>query len=203
MSLDLSQADNFVYNDSMETSNERPSLLPARERILQTAHTLFYRDGIRATGINRVIEESGVTKVTFYRHFPSKNDLILEFLADRHQRWMTWFKGALRRHGGNPQALIATLAEWFNDDSFRGCSFINSVGELGDELPQVKDVARSHKQDMMESIAALLPANESAQVTAQALALAVDGAIVHAQFDADPQAALTAFAMIVQVLVKS
>jgi len=50
--------------------------LPARQRILLTAHDLFYQEGIRATGIDRIIKESGVTKVTFYRHFPSKNDLI-------------------------------------------------------------------------------------------------------------------------------
>jgi AcrR family transcriptional regulator len=184
----------------METLNERPSPIPARERILQTAHTLFYRDGIRATGINRVIDESGVTKVTFYRHFPSKNDLILEFLAHRHQRWMAWFKDALQRHGGNPQALVLTLAEWFDDAGFRGCSFINSVGELGDELPQVKDIARRHKEEMTDAIAMLWPVDAHARGIAQALALAVDGAIVHAQFDENSQNALDAFARIVRSL---
>ena len=72
--------------------------LPASERILLTAHDLFYREGIRATGIDRVIAESGVTKVTFYRHFPSKNELILAFLAYRHERWMA----LVRRGPGAP-----------------------------------------------------------------------------------------------------
>jgi AcrR family transcriptional regulator len=58
--------------------------LSARDRILRTAHDLFYADGLRATGIDRVIAEAGVTKVTFYRHFPSKNDLILAYLNLRH-----------------------------------------------------------------------------------------------------------------------
>ena len=62
------------------------STLPARERILVTAHELFYRDGLRATGIDRLIAESGVAKLTFYRHFPSKDDLIRTFLDYRHQR---------------------------------------------------------------------------------------------------------------------
>ena len=70
--------------------------LPARQRILLTAHDLFYQEGIRATGIDRIIKESGVTKVTFYRHFPSKNDLITAFLAYRHQQWLTWFSTAWR-----------------------------------------------------------------------------------------------------------
>ncbi|MBC8948429.1 hypothetical protein Xets_01100 [Xenorhabdus sp. TS4] len=68
----------------------------ARERILKTAHMLFYRDGIRATGIDRIIKESEVTKVTFYRHFPSKNDLILAFLDYRHELWIQWFKKSLQ-----------------------------------------------------------------------------------------------------------
>ena len=70
------------------TSDSHGSGTPsARDRILRTAHDLFYRDGIRATGIDRVIAESGVAKLTFYRHFPSKNDLIRAYLDYRHQRW--------------------------------------------------------------------------------------------------------------------
>jgi len=89
----------------------------ARERILHTAHDLFYRDGIRATGIDRMIAESGVAKLTFYRHFPSKNDLVLAFLDHRHARWMEWFEGALRRHGGHTRALVPALAEWLRGEA--------------------------------------------------------------------------------------
>src|SRR5260221_4859801 len=97
----------------------------ARDRILHTAHRLFYAHGIRATGIDRVIAEAGVTKVTFYRHFPSKNALICAFLDYRHQRWMAWFIEALQRHGSASQgrgldALVPALAEWFPDGSFHG-----------------------------------------------------------------------------------
>src|ERR1700712_4327962 len=93
---------------------------PPRERILHTAHDLFYRDGIRATGIDRVIAESGVAKVTFYRQFASKDDLILAFLDYRHERWMAWFVDALARHGGTPAALVPTLREWLSSAEFRG-----------------------------------------------------------------------------------
>jgi AcrR family transcriptional regulator len=162
----------------------------ARERILLTAHDLFYRHGIRATGIDRVIAESGVTKVTFYRHFPSKNDLIQAFLAHRHQHWMSWFDGALTRHGNTPQALVPTLHAWFADPGFRGCAFINSVGELGDSLPPVRELTRSHKADMTRRIEQLLPPTDARPQVALALAMAVDGAIIRAQFDDTPQAAL-------------
>ena len=194
-------ADKFVYNITMKTTSMTSlANLPARDRILLTAHDLFYRDGIRATGINRVIAESGVTKVTFYRHFPSKNDLIREFLEYRHQRWISWFADALRRHGGNLQAMTPTLREWFSNPGYRGCAFINSVGELGGELPEVTDIARRHKSDMIGLVAALIPSPEQRDLDAQALALAVDGAIVRSQIDPTPDAALLAFDRLLRAL---
>jgi AcrR family transcriptional regulator len=162
----------------------------ARERILLAAHELFYRDGIRATGIDRVIAESGVAKLTFYRHFPSKNELVREFLEYRHRLWMDWFVAALQRHGGDGKALVPALGEWFGNSGYRGCAFINSVGELGETLPEVAAITRRHKQDMADAVAQLLPASRQRKRLAMDLALAVDGAIVRAQFDQTPQAAL-------------
>lgn len=167
-----------------------PAAPGARERILLTAHELFYRDGIRATGIDRVIAESGVAKLTFYRHFPSKNELVREFLEYRHRRWMAWFADALQRHGGDGKALVPALAEWFGSSNYRGCAFINSVGELGETLPEVMAITRRHKQDMADAIAQLLPASRQRKRLAMDLALAVDGAIIRAQFDQNPEAAL-------------
>ncbi|WP_377160504.1 TetR/AcrR family transcriptional regulator [Roseateles sp. UC29_93] len=177
--------------------------LPARERILRTAHDLFYAEGIRATGIDRVIAASGVTKVTFYRHFPSKNDLILAYLELRHGRWMGWFTGALERHGGATKgaaALVPTMSEWFGGQAlgeFRGCAFLNGVGEMGPSLPEVVDVTRRHKQDMTDAIAALLPASRQRKKIAAALSMAVDGAIVQAQYAEDPAPVLKSLQMIV------
>jgi AcrR family transcriptional regulator len=186
----------------MQANKTRVSpALPARERILLTAHDLFYRDGIRATGIDRVIAESGVTKVTFYRHFPSKNDLIREFLEYRHRRWMEWFVDALQRHGKGVNALVPALGEWFNDEKFRGCAFINSVGELGGVLPEVVEISRRHKQDMTEAIACLLPPSRHRAADAQAVAVAVDGAIIRAQFDHSSQPALHALDRLVMALL--
>ncbi len=177
--------------------------LPARERILLTAHDLFYQEGIRATGIDRIIAEAGVTKVTFYRHFPSKNDLICAFLEYRHQRWMAWFIDALQRHGGDLNALIPTLAEWFQNGNFRGCAFLNGVGELGSTLPEVVKITRSHKQDMTKAISDLLPPSELREQYAQAISVAVDGAIVRAQFDETPDAALKSLSLVLNLLKKS
>lgn len=185
------------------TSNLDPQTPGPRERILLTAHELFYREGIRATGIDRVIAESGVAKVTFYRYFPSKNDLILEFLEYRHQRWMAWFVDALQRHGGGIKALTLALAEWFADQSFRGCAFINSVGELGGSMPEVLDITRRHKKEMEDAIACLLQPSRHRKRDAQTLAVAVDGAIIRAQYDKSADAALSSLDIIQKVLLVS
>lgn len=184
------------------TSDSRGSGTPsARDRILRTAHDLFYRDGIRATGIDRVIAESGVAKLTLYRHFPSKNDLIRAYLDYRHQRWLAWFADALARHGGGSDAIVPAVGEWLRDPGYRGCAFINSVGELAGSLPEVVDIARAHKADVAVAIAAVLPASRQRVKLAQAIALAIDGAIVRAQFDVTPDAALDALKRIVKSLL--
>lgn len=180
-----------------------PTPLPARERILVTAHDLFYRDGIRATGVDRLIAESGVAKLTFYRHFASKDDLVRAFLDYRHERWMAWFVDALGRQGAAPGAGLAplapALAEWFADPGFRGCAFINSVAEVGGALPDATAISRRHKQDMVQVIAGLLPATPEGRDAAEAAALAVDGAIVRAQMG-DVKAALAGLRRLLRAL---
>jgi AcrR family transcriptional regulator len=185
--------------NTLSSSSDAPGLSPDA-RILQTAHDLFYRDGIRATGIDRVIAESGVAKKTFYRYFPSKDDLIVAFLEYRHDNWMNWFRDALARHGGTLNALVPALAEWFSGETYRGCAFINSVVEIGSTLPQALEISRRHKRDMTAAIRTLMSASRTAKADAQALALAVDGAIVAAQFSDSPADALRALARVVRAV---
>lgn len=157
----------------------------ARERILETAHQLFYRYGIRATGIDLIIRQAAVTKVTFYRHFPAKNQLILAFLDYRHQRWIQWFRDSLslHHHQGQPLplALAKTLEQWFNSEDFRGCAFTNTAAELADTLPEAVEKVREHKREMTAALRHYLPPGPAADELAQMLSMAVDGAIVTAQ----------------------
>jgi len=174
-----------------------------RERILLTAHDLFYRDGLRATGIDRIIAESGVAKLTFYRCFPSKDELIRTFLDYRHARWMAWFVDALGRHGavagGGLAPLLPALGEWFADPLFRGCAFINAMAEMGASQPAVTRIVQNHKQEMRQVIAGLLPAGPHQQAIAGAATLAVDGAIVRAQIEGG-EAALAGLRLLLQAL---
>lgn len=153
----------------------------ARGHILQTAHDLFYRHGIRATGVDTVIAAAGVSKVTFYRHFPSKDTLVMAYLAYRHARWMAWFQASLARHGGTVEALWQTLGAWCRDPAYRGCAFINVVGELGDSLPEAVALARQHKDEVIDVITGLLPASPQRRAQALTLTLLMEGAIVQAQ----------------------
>jgi AcrR family transcriptional regulator len=199
----LAKVDRYVYNDAMQflgTAKADIRARPARERILLTAHDLFYRDGIRSTGIDSVIEQAGVTKVTFYRHFRSKNVLIVAYLEYRHERWMTWFNSALQRHGGTLSALVPSMAEWFRAPGYRGCAFINGVSEIAPALAEVIEITRRHKTDMQRALAALLPPGRRRESLARALALGVDGSIVQAQFRSDPEAVLRDLRQLVSVI---
>lgn len=112
----------------------------ARERILGAAYELFSRRGIRAVGINEVIERAGVATATLYRHFPSKDELVLAFLELREQRWTKDFveAGAISRGAGAEERLLAifdVFDEWFRREDFEACSFINVLLEMGSRHP--------------------------------------------------------------------
>jgi len=167
---------------------------PARARMLATAHELFYQHGIRATGVDKIIAASGVTKVTFYRHFPTKDDLVLAYLGARHEQWLGWFRAALAKYraeqtasgrAGQPfMPLLRALGEWFAAPEFRGCAFINVTAELGASLPGVLELTAAHKREMVAEIAALLPEHPRRAAMAEVAGLAVDGAIIRAQMNA-------------------
>ena len=107
----------------------------ARERILTTADRLFYSHGIQAVGIQWVIEESQVTRVTLYRHFPSKDDLILAYLDRRAQQGRGAVQDLIARYPGDPRGALHAWAVAFTEDGvvdeYRGCTFINAAAEYG------------------------------------------------------------------------
>nr|WP_203416486.1 TetR/AcrR family transcriptional regulator [Jiangella ureilytica] len=112
----------------------------ARERMLAASYDLFSRRGIRAVGVDEVIARSGVAKATFYRHFPSKNDLVLAFLERREQEWTIGLvRSESERRGTTPEerllAIFDVFADWFVSDDFDGCSFINVLLEMGSAHP--------------------------------------------------------------------
>jgi AcrR family transcriptional regulator len=114
--------------------------LAARDRILETAYELFSKRGIRGVGVDEVIKRAGVAKMTLYKHFPSKHDLVLAFLDLREQRWtLAWMLQGATRRGSTPEehllAMFDLFDEWFRRDDFEACSFVNVLLELGSAHP--------------------------------------------------------------------
>ncbi|GAP54347.1 TetR/AcrR family transcriptional regulator [Arthrobacter sp. 92] len=107
-----------------------------RQRIVDTAYELFARRGIRDVGVNELITAAGVAKATFYRHFASKDELVLAFLEQRDRVWTVDFVvGEARRRGETPVdqllAIFDVFGDWFRRDDFEACSFINILLEMG------------------------------------------------------------------------
>lgn len=168
---------------------EKPT--SARAKILETALRLFYAHGTRAVGIDRIIAESGVAKMSFYNHFPSKADLIAAFLEERHLRWMNWFRSSLdtrrTKAGGHLPAIADVLRSWFASPEFHGCAFINILAETDRSSTRERDIARRHKEELLELLIELARKDGAARPTeAGRLALiVVEGAIVRAEMTGD------------------
>ncbi|MEW2393514.1 TetR/AcrR family transcriptional regulator [Streptomyces venezuelae] len=114
--------------------------LAPRERILRTAYELFSQRGIRDVGIEEVVARSGVAKATLYRHFPSKDQLVLAFLARRERQWtLGRVVAGARSRGSTPEdrllAIFDVFDEWFRADDFDACTFINVLLEMGWKHP--------------------------------------------------------------------
>src|SRR5689334_19509381 len=104
----------------------------ARERLLDAAEELFYADGIRAVGLERILTVSGVGRASFYRHFAGKEELVVAVLRRRDERWRQWLAERVAELGGHPLAVFDVIAEGFGRQDFRGCAFINSMVESAD-----------------------------------------------------------------------
>ena len=126
-----------VWDDLNAPARPDGKTASARERILAAAYELFSKRGIRAVGTEEVLAKAGVAKSTLYRHFPSKEELVLAFLQRREQRWTReYVEAEARRRGSTPResllAIFDVFDEWFHRDDFEGCSFVNVLLEMGD-----------------------------------------------------------------------
>ncbi len=141
--------DSHVISNSRSQKTATEALAP-RERVLQTAITLFYKHGVHSVGVDRIIAESGVAKMTFYRHFPSKARLISAYLAAKDE---TWQQLVVRFTGDTSQPALDRLLSLFDalefaiiNPGFYGCPFIKALAEFGPERdePQVRAQILAH-----------------------------------------------------------
>jgi AcrR family transcriptional regulator len=165
----------------------------ARERILETATQLFYRDGIHRVGIDLVIAESGVAKMSLYRHFGSKEELVLAFLDRINTEWFTWLEErvARARPRQRPLAVFDALGEWFSTPTFRGCPFVSSAAEFRDAADPVHRAAWTFKKGLRDYFQVLLREADRSDhaALADAFLLLADGAMVRAAMEGKPDSA--------------
>jgi AcrR family transcriptional regulator len=128
-----------------------------RERILEASYPLFSRSGIRAVGVDTIVEAAGVAKMTLYRNFPSKDDLALAFLQLREERWTrAWLWSEVSQRADTPAerllAIFDVFGEWFARDDFEGCSFINILLEQDTPEDAVREASVQHLANIRELI---------------------------------------------------
>jgi AcrR family transcriptional regulator len=181
----------------MITSKQDPDTTP-RDRILNVASQLFYQNGIRAVGIDTIIAQSNVAKMTFYKHFKSKDLLVLEFLKCRDELWREWFTSTVYRLApkveDRPLAIFDALEERFSRKDFRGCAFINTMIEMADGDHLAHQVAAEHKKKVQQLIRTWLTAAgvKKPEELSKAFLLLIDGAIVTAVRERKPGSAKAA-----------
>jgi AcrR family transcriptional regulator len=154
----------------------------ARERILETADDLFYREGIHAVGIDTIIEKSGVAKMSLYRSFASKDDLVAAYLEARGQRYWLWWDGVMSRNSNQPRRQLRDLFEAIavrtRQPAFRGCAFLKAVAEFPEEGCRPRVVALAHKREMRRRLLKLCGAIGARQpdVLSNQLLMLIEGA---------------------------
>ena len=166
-----------------------------RERVLEAAYDLFSRSGLGATGVDSVIAEAGVAKMTLYRNFRSKDELALAFLQRREERWTYgWVAREVAQRGETPAEMLLAIfdvfGEWFARDDFEGCAFINILLELPDPDSVVRRAAVRHLANIRTVLAGLAAEAgiEQPETFARQWHILMKGSIVAAH-EGDPDAA--------------
>ena len=170
--------------------SEKPKLAPAsspkRDHLVETASQLFYREGFRAVGIDTLLAEAGVAKMTLYHHFTSKEELIVAVLEERSARLQGTLDKGLAEAGKNSSrqlgAVFDGLKQFFDSDEFKGCAFIRALSEYPDPQHPIHQAAWAHKRAMNSRFLGIAKnaGAKNPSAVADAISLLVDGAIVAA-----------------------
>ena len=178
-----------------------------RERLIETAIDLFYTHGFNAVGLDQILDEVGVTKTTFYKHFESKDDLMEQAVRTR-DAWeaAAWGRAVREVAGDDPRAqllgLFDVMHKWFNEPDFRGCIFINTASEFPNPNDPVHKAAAAHKKrnrDHMRDLARAAGASDP-ETFADLYTLIIEGTLILRQVHGRNDAALVAKKMAEQLV---
>lgn len=174
-------------------ANEKPlAERPAAERIVDVARELFCRDGIHATGIDRILSAANASKMTLYTRFGSKEALVREVLLREGAAWRDTLFTAINAGGPAPmdrlRRVVPALAEWFGSGRFYGCSFMNAAAEHSKGEPILREMAAHHHRQVLDFLRELAQAanmKDPAFLSRQIL-LTIDGTIAALMVSGDP-----------------
>ncbi|WP_345555532.1 TetR/AcrR family transcriptional regulator [Streptomonospora halophila] len=172
-----------MHADATGVAARATSGADTRARILAAASELFYAHGIRAVSADRIIEQVGITKVTFYRHFRTKSDLLVAYLEQQAAAERQWMESI--RRAGDPAGSLRTLATDIGAAScspgFRGCAFINAAAEFSDPDDPVRGAVDAHRRWMLGLFAelAMEAGVQNIDATARQLMILRDGGMVN------------------------
>ena len=158
----------------------------ARERLLAAASQLFHEGGIQATGVDAIISAAGVAKATFYRHFPSKDHLVVAWLQDTRTNWLVGIRRVAEKRASSPAEVIPLLfdaaAEWFEADGYRGCPYLNASVELTDQAHPALPVVRGFLEFVAAQFAEVAAAagQPDPEAAGRELKILMSGAITQA-----------------------
>ncbi|MFT3714561.1 MAG: TetR/AcrR family transcriptional regulator [Gordonia sp. (in: high G+C Gram-positive bacteria)] len=166
-----------------------------RDRVLAAASRLFYTRGVQAVGMDAVRTEAGVPLKRLYAAFPSKDALLLEVLSCQSEQWNARLEAAIAAAPDPRGKLLAVfdfLGDWFGDDDFRGCLFVNAFGELGAVAPDVARAVRAQKDGFRRQLTDLVAEFGGPAELGPQLALLAEGAQTTAAIDGTPDTAQVA-----------
>jgi AcrR family transcriptional regulator len=164
-----------------------------RDRIIETAASLFYKNGYNQTGINQIIEEASVAKASLYQHFRSKQDIAVAYLNRRHYWWMGELTDYVSAKEGAKEKILGSfdfLSKWLQESKFRGCGFQNIITDLPDGHSKIKEETLFHKNELFRWIQRVLEegsddSSENIISLAQQVLVLIDGAIIMSQIQND------------------
>jgi AcrR family transcriptional regulator len=158
-----------------------------REKFLSIARELFYQEGIRAVGVDTIVERSGASKTSLYRWFPTKDDLIAAFLEKENAEFWAYWEKVASKYSGRPReemlAHLKWIAGYIGGKKFRGCPFLNAAAEFPNPAHKARAVCRANKSELKHRLAALakdMGASEPERLGNQ-LTLLIDGAFSNSQ----------------------
>lgn len=199
----------------MDSNVEAPAKRPrkvlqgpvAQEQILEAVDELFYREGARAVSVDAVVKRAGVNKMSVYRQFASKEDLLLHYLARRDEKFWEYFNASLAKHPEQPRRQ---LVQFFTDlaaragrPGYRGCPFVNIAAEFPDPEHPARRMVAQNKALLMARLLELATqaGAKDAQALANGLALLIEGAYAASQTYAPGHPLLAALPQVAEAML--